>query len=204
MDLQNLIICPKCQSIHKRLPLKKGEMARCRECGEVLYKDDRHILKFYLSFSFTSLVFFVISMFFPIVDINLAGFDSSLSIVDSVLSLFENGYDLVAIFSAFVLVLFPLLIISFLFLGTLLMELSILKSVVKWLLIVVSFLDIWSMLDIFFISILVSAVKIFDYATITLDIAFYSMIVFITLELYLTKHRRIEELWDEYEKIYKM
>ena len=179
-------------------------MARCKECGDILYKYDKHILKFYLSFSFTALVFFVISMFFPIVDINLAGFDSSLSIVDSVLSLFEAGYDLVALFSAFVLILFPLLIISFLFLASLLLELSILKGLVRWLLIVVSFLDVWSMLDIFFISILVSAVKIFDYATISLDIAFYSMIAFITLEIYLTKHRRIEELWDEYEKIYTM
>ena len=201
-DLKNLIICPKCQTIHKRVTLKKGEMARCKECKEILYKDDKHILKYYLSFSFTALIFFAISMFFPIVDINLAGFDSSLSIVDSVLSLFESGYDLVAIFSAFVLVLFPLLIILSLFLVSLFMELSILKNLVKWILIMVSFLDTWSMLDIFFISILVATVKIFDYATISLDIAFYSMILFIALEVYLTKHRRIEELWDEYEKIY--
>ncbi len=202
MELKKIVICPKCQSVHKRLPLKKNQIARCTECGEILYKDNKNILKFYLSFSFTALIFFTISMFFPIVDINLAGFDSSLSIVDSVLSLYEAGYDLVALFSTFVLILFPLIIISFLFLATLFMEFSIFKGIVRWLLIIVSFLDVWSMLDIFFISILVAAVKIFDYATISLDIAFYSMIAFIALEIYLTKHRRIEELWDEYEKIY--
>ncbi len=202
MKLKNLIICPKCQSIHKKLPLKKGEVARCTNCREILYKDGRDILKFYLSFSFTALVFLSISMFFPIVNIDLAGFDSSLNILQAVISLFDSGYNLVALFSGFVLVIFPFCVIVFLFFAALFMQLKIFKNIVRWLLIIVSFLDLWSMLDIFFISILVATVKIFDYATISVGISFYSMVVFILLEIYLTKHMRIEELWDEWEEIW--
>ena len=82
------------------------------------------------------------------------------------------------------------------------MSLKIAKNITKWLLVFVGFLNRWSMLDIFFISLLVASVKIFDYAIISPSIAFYSTIIYMILEIYLTKHTRVEELWDEWEERY--
>ena len=202
-ELKDLIICPRCQKVHKKVSLKKGEVARCSSCKEILYKDKKNILTIYLSFSVTALIFLFISTFFPIIDINLSLYESSLNIIEAILSLFENGYLFVGLFSFFVLLLFPFLVLSLLFLASLFMKLKIFKNLTKWFLIIVSFLTTWSMLDIFFISILVASVKIFDYATINLNVAFFSLVIYMILEIYLTKHIRVFELWDEWEEIYE-
>ena len=202
METKDLIICHRCQTLHKKRALTKKEIAKCSECGEILYKSRKNLLNYYLSFSITALVFLLISLFFPILHINLSGFESSLSVVDSIVLLFSKGYDLVALFSLFILIIFPILIILFLFFISLFMSLKIARNTTKWLLIFVGFLNSWSMLDIFFISILVASVKIFHYATISPSIAFYSTIIYMVLEIYLTKHTRVEELWDEWEERY--
>jgi len=202
IDLKDLIICHRCQTLHKKKPLLKNQEARCSECGAVLYKQNSTLVYKYLSFSITAIIFLSISLFFPILNINLSGLESSLNIIEAIKSLYESGYDIVAIFATFVLLIFPFIVLIFLFLSSLFMILKIFKHLTKWLLIIVGFLNNWSMLDIFFISILVGAVKIFDYASIEVGIAFYSSIVFILFEIYLTKHSRVDELWYRWESIY--
>jgi uncharacterized paraquat-inducible protein A len=55
------------------------------------------------------------------------------------------------------------------------------------------------MLDIFFVSVLVAMVKMYEYATILFGAAFWAMAFVVALELYLFRYIGIEQIWQVWE-----
>jgi paraquat-inducible protein A len=51
------------------------------------------------------------------------------------------------------------------------------------------------MTDIFLISILVALVKLIGYAQIHMGIAFWALMVFVLIDLYIVKSIQLSELW---------
>ena len=51
------------------------------------------------------------------------------------------------------------------------------------------------MVDIFLISIMVALVKLIGFAEIHMGIAFWTLIVFVGIDLYIVKQIHISELW---------
>jgi paraquat-inducible protein A len=69
------------------------------------------------------------------------------------------------------------------------------KKASKELLILLSHLSPWSMREIFLVSILVALVKLIGYAQIHMGVAFWALMVFVLLDLYLTRTIHISEIW---------
>jgi len=65
----------------------------------------------------------------------------------------------------------------------------------KELLILLAHITPWSMADIFFISILVALVKLIAFGQIHIGIAFWALMVFVIIDVYITKRIRLSELW---------
>jgi paraquat-inducible protein A len=68
----------------------------------------------------------------------------------------------------------------------------------KWtkeLLILLSHITPWSMTDIFLISILVALVKLIGYAQIHMGIAFWALMVFVMIDIYIVKRVHLSEIW---------
>jgi len=202
-ELKNLTICYKCQKPHKKKSLLPKEEARCSRCGTLLYKSTYGLEYKLFSFSFTALILFAISMLYPIIDINLSSNESYLNIPQTIFLLFDEGYILVSFFALMVLIIFPFIVMFSLFVFSIFVILRKNKLLTKFILKFLDHVNGWSMLDIFFVSILVAMVKIFDYALIEFDVAFFSLVSFIMIELYLTRHIYIETLWDMWEDRYE-
>ncbi len=198
-NLRELIICPVCQTLHKKLPLEEGEEARCVNCEAYLYSSLSGIEYKLLSYSFAGLLFFAIALLFPIVHISFGPMQSEANLIEAIVSLFDAGYVLVALFSFTVLVLYPFFVIFFSFLFALFM-LTQAKKNAKRVLLALSLIHRWSMLDIFFVAILIAMVKIFEYATIEFRIAFLAMLFVVLFEIYLSHFVKIENLWDYWEE----
>ena len=201
MERKKLIICHKCDLVYQKKHLKSGEEARCPKCDALLYRSVEGLAYKLLIFSFSSFVFFFISLLYPIITINISGHQNPLNIIESIMILSNEGYLLVAIFTALVLVVFPATVIFLIFLFSLFAILKINKHISKLILKILTLVKKWSMFDIFFVSILVALVKIFDFATIEFDMAFYSMIIFIAFEIYLTKLVYVETLWELWDEV---
>ena len=195
---KELVICPVCQTLHKRLPLKEGEEAHCVNCDTYLYSSLGGIEYKLLSYSFAGLLFFAIALLFPIVHISFGPMQSEANLIEAIVSLFNAGYVIVAIFSFAVLVLYPFFVLFFSFLFALFV-LTNAKRATKRVLIALSLIYRWSMLDIFFVSILVAMVKIFEYAAIEFRVAFFAMLFVVLFEIYLSHFVKIENLWDYWE-----
>jgi len=197
---KDLIICPHCQSINTKKTLKKGEAAYCSVCDAYLYAKDPYLLQKIFALSMSALVLFMLANTYPIVSINIAQMGSELTLLEAILRLFDQGYLFVSFFSLLVLFVFPLLLMVLLFLYGLLSLFVVECGVIRQLLIAISVIRRWSMLDIFFIAVLVALIKIYEYASIHFGPAFWSLALFIAIEIYLVRMQPVSMLWDVWEE----
>ncbi len=200
--LDELVICPQCHTLHQDVPIKDGAKACCSECGSVMYRYDSKLAGHGLALSITALIFFAIANFFPLVKIELLGSEQFITIPKTITGLFDNGFYIVGMICAFLIFIFPLLIFGIYALLFALLKLRMGKDLSKELLVLLSHLKPWSMSDIFLVSILVALVKLIGYAQIHMGIAFWALIVFVLLDIYLTRTLHISEIWMLRKRIF--
>jgi len=193
--LDNYVICHQCFTLHEEVPIEDGSKALCSECGNILYRYDKQLINHGLALSITGLIFFILANIFPLVEIEILGLGQFITIPKTILSLFDNGFYIVGLICAFFIFIFPLMI----FIINL-----IIFSALKWgkgerltkdLLKLLAHIKPWSMADIFFISIMVALVKLIGYAQIHIGTAFWSLMIFVAIDIYIVKRIHLSELW---------
>ena len=200
--LDNLIICPQCYTLHEEVPIKDGTKACCSECGAVLYRYDSKLIEHGLALSITGFIFFVLANVFPLVKIEILGHEQFITIPKTFISLFESGFFIVGLICFFLIFIFPLMIFSINMLLFTLLKMKRGEKLSKELLVLLSHITPWSMSDIFLISILVAMVKLIGYAQINMGIAFWALLVFVLLDLYITKSIHVSEIWMLRKRIF--
>lgn len=201
-DLDNLIICHQCYTLHEKVPIKDGTKALCSECGGILYKYNSKLIEYGLALSITGFIFFVLANVFPLVNVEILGYEQFITIPKTFMALFDNGFYVVGLLCAFLIFIFPLMIFTINMLLFILFKLKKGEKLSKELLVLLSHITPWSMSDIFLISILVALVKLIGYVQIDMGIAFWALIIFVLLDLYITKTIHISEMWMLRERVY--
>jgi paraquat-inducible protein A len=200
--LDSLIICPKCHTLHKDIPIKDGTKACCVECNTVLYRYDSKLIEHGLALSISGLIFFVLANIFPLVKIELLGHEQFITIPKTFFSLFENGFYVVGLMCLFLIFLFPLMIFSINILLFSLLNAGRGKKLSKELLILLSHITPWGMPDIFLISVLVALVKLIGYAQIDIGVSFWALLLFVLIDLYIVKSIKVSEIWMLRKRVY--
>ena len=201
-ELNNLVICKKCHTLHKKIKIHKDTKALCSYCNTVIYRNTKQLSRTTLALSFTALIFLIVAFLFDIITININGVYKSLTLESLFVVIFQQGYYIVGIMLLFLIVIFPFVILTSIIILLTLIHFKKAGYTVKRLLILIAKLQHWSMIDIFFISILVSMVKLFAYAQIELGISFFSFILLLILDIIIIKRISFNELWILYERIY--
>jgi len=201
-ELDNLIICRKCQAIHTKPILKSKEIARCSECGEVLYEDSKDTFTKSFALSITALILYIVAASFPIIKVYVLAQESDLTIFSMLYYLFNEGFIVVGTVVLVVIVIVPLLLmLSFILIG-ILSHFRLAKNFVRAIIAFIIHIRAWSMVDIFFISILVALVKLFGYADVGFGVSFVALILFVVVELIAMKSIKPVELWQLYKRVY--
>jgi paraquat-inducible protein A len=200
--LDNFIICQQCYTLHEEVPIKDGTKACCSECGAILYRYDSKLIDHGLALSMTGIVFFILANIFPLVQIEILGHGQFITIPKTIFSLFESGFYVVGLICAFLIFIFPLMIFTINMLLFTLLKIKRGEKLTKELLILLSHITPWSMTDIFLISILVALVKLIGYAQIHIGIAFWALMVFVLIDLYIVKRIHLSELWMLRKRIF--
>ena len=201
-ELDALVICKKCHTLHKKIKIHKDTKALCSYCNTVIYRHTKHLYRTTLALTITALIFLTVALLFDIITINVNGIYKSLNLQSLFIMVFQQGYYLVGIMLLFLIVIFPLTILISMIILLILIEMKKAGYMVKRLLILIAKLQHWSMLDIFFISILVSMVKLFAYAQIELEVSFFAFMLLLILDIVIIKKISFNELWILYEKVY--
>jgi paraquat-inducible protein A len=202
INLDNLIICPKCNTLHHKKKIAPGAVAKCVECGFVLYRNHKNLIDYGLAIGISALIFFILTNSFEIVSLELRGVKQSITLPSVILSLFENGYYIVGLFCFFVIFLLPFLLIVVYIWALYLMKLKRDEELVERLLILLAKLLPWNMIEIFLVSIFVALIKLIGYASIEFGISIWTLIVFVGLDLYLSKSISIDELWRAKKRVF--
>jgi len=200
-ELNNLIICKKCHTLHEKIPLR-NQKAFCSNCNILLYQHNSKMLEKTLALVIAAAISLLIAFKFTIITINIQGLQQSLTLNALFYVIAEHHQYVVGLMFIFLIVIFPITIISSMLLLLVLMKLKKGGYLTKRLLILLAPIRPWSMVDIFFISLLVSMVKLFDYANIEFGVAFIAFIFTLILDIIITKNISFYELWEQHRKIY--
>jgi paraquat-inducible protein A len=168
------LACPSCDLVFDISLLGDGESARCSRCGHFLtiYREDA--LHRVMAFTSSALILLVLACCFPFMTFKASGLESVMTLPETALKLWL--YDmpgLSLLVAAFIIIIPALMLLLMLVLVTALL----LNRNYSWLRFVgrlVYTLESWSMVEVFFIGVLVSLVKIAKMATIVMGISFWA------------------------------
>ena len=202
-ELDKLIICHKCHTLHEEIVIDNGSKAICSRCRQVLYHRDDKILDKGLALSITGLIFFILANLFPLIKVDILGQEQVITVISMIIRLVESGYYIVSLFVAYLVFIFPLMVFLIYILLFSLLKMGKKEHISRDLLILLSKILPWNMSDIFLISILVSLVKLMSMLEIYMGISFWALTVFVIIDLYMTRTVHIGELWKLKKNIYK-
>lgn len=168
--------CPTCGLTILKTPLNKGTQAHCPQCETQLYKSSYPSLSGNFILTLCCLFLFIPAYSLNYLTINLIGMKISASFPSMLLTMFNEGFGLLAILIGFCGLVTPivfcvaLLIVHFSLMhhkmNPLMHSLSIVKHVRSWV-----------MLDVFLISIAIACTRLQDYAQIFSTPGLYSFII---------------------------
>ncbi len=202
-ELDKLIICKKCHKIHEVEQLEHGEIATCSFCGTTLYSCDKDSIKKAFALSLASMIFLILTNFFPLVQIDFLGSEQYVTIFKTMVTLSSEGFWFVALMVSVLIFISPIVIVMIHIMLFGLIYFKREKELARKLLIFLGYILPWHMSDIFLISILVALVKLIGFVQINIGIAFFSLVAFVIIDLYITRVMPMHTLWFNYQKVFE-
>ncbi len=200
LDLNQLMACPGCDLLLKKVAPAPGERIYCPRCDEVLHTSKKNTVDNSLALSLTGLLLFPFAIFLPIMTLDTMGLKNTGTIFDGVISTWNSGYFFVALILALTSIIFPLIKLLLLAYISLNLKFSRVPRHLPALLRAYIHLDEWGMLEVFMIGILVTIIKMHHMANIHYDIGFFCFIALMAAALGSSITLDKEEFWVEIEK----
>ena len=105
----DLVICEHCDAVYQRRALQKGEVAACTNCTAIVYQAQDLNVRERLALSVTAAIAFLIANICPVITIDLHGLESQTTMWQAALALAQGDAAPIAVPTAAVAVLVPLL-----------------------------------------------------------------------------------------------
>ena len=192
----NLIACHECDLLQQAVRPPAGGVVRCRRCQALLYRSHPHAFERSLALAFGALVLFVISNAFPIVGIEVAGERVEATLLGTIHAVYKDGMWVVAFLMLATTVLAPFQqIIAMLYV---LLTLRYgngaghPEAVMKlW-----ALARRWAMIEVFFLGVLVSLVKLQGMAIVIPGVALWSFAGLMVLLTAAIASFDVRMIWD--------
>ena len=174
-DLDDLIACHICDTLHRDTDVPEGRRARCVRCGNVLQTPRGGAYTQIVVLALTGLILMVGAVFFPFLDLSTAGLHARGNVIDAITA-FSDGLLLPLSFAvaALIVVLPAIRLMAILYtLAPLIAGRPPLRHATAAFRLAER-LKPWSMAEIFIVGVAVALVKIADLATVSLGPAFWA------------------------------
>jgi paraquat-inducible protein A len=195
------IACPSCDLVFDVTNLQHGETARCSRCGAFLTTYRRDGIERIAAYSTAALVLLVMSCAFPFLAFSRSGLENTMTLPQTVADLWSNGMPELALLVAGFILGIPAVVLTLL----LLLAIGMLRGQpAPWLRPIGSLifhLYNWSMVEVFFVGVLVSLVKITKLASISLGISFWAYAGFSVLFILAISNLDRYQCWQRIEAL---
>lgn len=175
-NLDNLVACPECDTLHKADTLPKGSQAFCQCCGHVLMTSRPEAMVRILSLAITGFILMIAAISFPFLDLDARGLHRGTSVLDAVFA-FNEGLALpLAIAVAFFIIVLPFtrLVALIYALGPLARGAKP-RPQARAAFALAERLRPWAMAEIFMVGVTVALIKVTGLATVTFGPAFWAL-----------------------------
>lgn len=197
----NLIACPGCDLLLRKIKAVPGKKLFCPRCNTVLIHNKVHSITKVLAISISGLLVYIPAIFLPLLTLHSMGMTRNGSIFDAFLSFYHQKYYLVAVLVFITSVFFPLLNLSLLFSVSLQLRMRYYSRSLPFLFRTALHMDEWGMPDVYLIALVVSIVKINSVATIDYNIGFFCFIFLVFMTRASTSTLDREAFWNKIEEI---
>lgn len=173
-EIEELIACPHCDALHHAMLPESGQRAICRRCGAVLISPRTGAYMQILMLAVTVMILMVGAVFFPFLQLRVAGLRSDASVFDAARAFAEGETAPLSIAVAALIVLIPILrvlLIAYVLTPLVLGRAPARHAAAAFRL--SEDLRPWSMAEIFVIGVAVALVKVADLAQVVLGPAFW-------------------------------
>lgn len=193
---QELMACPDCDLLHRRVALPSKGVARCRRCGTLFYRNPPRMLEQALALSVTGLILFILANLFPLLALELSGRHEELTLIQGTLVFVDQGQWMLAVLVFLTSLLFPLLRLLGLLYVLLPLHLRRSPPLLGPMFRLTQAFSPWSMAEIFLLGALVAAVKLGDMASILPGAAAYAFAGLILTSAWIGFKLEPQLIWD--------
>lgn len=169
-----IIACPECDLLQTEVELTPYAAARCARCQAFLYRNNPHSLERTLVATVCALVFFLLANAFPLIGLELQQTHNSTTLLGTVGFLLQEDLNTVAALVFICMFLIPLLEIAAMLYILLPLRFGHLAPGLELVFRMVLAIKPWSMVEVFMLGILVSAIRVSAFANVETGIAAWS------------------------------
>ena len=174
--VSSIIACQDCDALYRARRLERGEVARCRRCGALLYRARPEGLAHAVALTLTAAICFVIANAFPLLGFKLEGRVQENILLTGVLELWHADMWSLAVLVFLASIGAPALRIAGLLYVLVPLHLGRsvpgLRSTLRYL----QYLRPWAMVEVYMLGLLVAIVKLSQLATIVPGTALYAFV----------------------------
>lgn len=174
-----LFVCHECDALQNVSGLNPGNVALCVCCGSSLFKNPVDGIEKPLALVIASMILFVVANIYPIMTINISGIERETTLTGSALIFLQQGSPELAATVWLPSVFIPGFILFGLFYVLLSIRYELGWFYTKPILVWISRLLPWAMMDVFLLGVLVALVKLVALADVFLGAGFYAFVVLI-------------------------
>ena len=189
------LVCEHCDTVYRRRELARGEVAYCARCDALLERHHPFGTDAMLALVLTALIVFIQANIWPIVTLGLSGQENSATLWGTIIMMWREHSQVVAVIAAFTLFFFPLG--KMLSLGWLLLFARLGRRApgFRRLMVALHYLQPWTMSEVFVLGALVAIVKARAYFDVLPDPGIYAYAV-LTLLITLFASIDLRRLWN--------
>jgi len=190
------LMCSECGELQSLVAISPEHEVVCYNCDHVLHAGHGRWLEIASALTVTAFILFFISVFFPVLTLEIGGQSRDVTILDGFWALMARDSWILAALIITTLFLFPLFeIFALLYLVlpySLNKHLPGQAQVLKWLIQARS----WSMLEVFLLSMVVASVKMADMAVLYLEVATYTLFILVGVLILAVFYLDKTKLWS--------
>lgn len=187
--------CLSCGKTLSLPELNPQEFAECPRCHHLLRSKKEWTLTRSSFIALSILLLIPFALFSPLITLNLLGSEIHTSVWAGIWKMATEGYAYTA-FLIFLCAIFVPICFTLLILGLRISE--ILKIRPRHILLTLGYIKPWVMLDVYFISLLVTMFKVKEYAELSVNIYIIALIFITILIILLFIHLNMKALWEHF------
>lgn len=177
----NLLACPECDALQRRPKLAPNAAATCVRCGAEIEREKPHSLDHTLAFMIGAAVAFACANAFPIMELEARGIPSSSTLYGLVEELFATGWPSVATTVLVTVIVVPAAQIATALYILVSLKLGRLPKLLRPAIRTLDWIWRWGMVEVFFLAILLSMVKLTQLASVHIGLASYAVGAYVLL-----------------------